>query len=36
MTCRGCMKGPHTNVAYFGGAVAIAVLVMTFVFKATA
>jgi hypothetical protein len=30
------MKGLHTNVAYFGGIVAIAVLVMTFVVKATA
>ena len=30
------MKGPHTNVAYFGGTVAIAVLVMAFVVKATA
>ena len=30
------MKGLHTNVAYFSGTVAIAVLVMTFVFKATA
>jgi len=30
------MKGLHTNVAYFGGTVAIAVLVMTFVVKATA
>ena len=30
------MKGLHTNFAYFGGTVAIAVLVMTFVVKATA
>jgi len=30
------MKGLHTNVAYFGGTVAIAVLVMAFVVKATA
>jgi hypothetical protein len=30
------MKGLHTNVAYFGGTLAIAVLVMTFIFKATA
>mgnify|MGYP004035349707 CR=1 FL=1 len=30
------MKELHTNVAYFGGTLAIAVLVMTFIFKATA
>ena len=30
------MKGLHTNVAYFGGTVVIAFLVMTFVVKATA
>ena len=30
------MKGLHTNVAYFGGTLVIAVLVMTVIFKATA
>ena len=30
------MKGLHTNVAYFGGTVAIAVLVMAFVVRVTA
>ena len=36
-TTRRCsMKGIHTNVAYFGGTVVIAFLVMAFVVKATA
>lgn len=36
MAYRGFMKGLHANVAYFSGTVAIAVLVMAFVVKATA